>query len=107
MPYGDVRGGSGGNRCLLAASLSAVAPTAAPNIPALLKSAPASHPVQGNSCYCNNRGLRSREVPEAERKEYGTDICLSFLPVPGDLGSTGPDNDSQKLILQTFQRDFL
>ena len=84
--------------------LSAVALTTAPNIHALLKSAPASHPVQGNSCYCNNRGFRAGRFRKQRGRSMGQH-GLSFLPIPGDLGSTGPDNDSQKL-LQIFQRDF-
>lgn len=48
----------------------------------------------------------SEQGGSGSREEGVWDSMASvFWPVPGDLGSTGPDNDSQKL-LQTFQRDF-
>ena len=67
--------------------LCVVALATTPNTHALHKSAPTSHPVQGNSCYWKKHfqfwgllllmktehgaRLQSTEVPEAERKEYG------------------------------------
>ena len=69
-----------------------------------VKSAPTFHPVQGNSCYCDNRGFSAGSFQKQKGRGMGQHD-LSFLPLPGDLGSTGPDNDSQKQ-LQIFQRDF-
>ena len=84
--------------------LCVVALATTPNTHALHKSAPTSHPVQGNSCYCDSRGFRAGRFQKQKGRSMG-EHGLSFLPLPGDLGGTGPDNDGQKL-LQIFQREF-